>query len=834
MKTLNKILAFGLLAVMGIAASSCKKPVVTPEEEVKITLSVDVKEIVADGKAAATFKVVTDKNEDVTGEAVIKCTEDKSTVKGAKFTTAAAGTYTFEATYGKATSNTVKVTAKAVETPVDPVDPVEPEKPTQPQGENKWVTTDVRTPVKFADEGVYYGTSTSTGIEVTNTGTNYLTFKCYPGEEVLSYRVMCYPLSWIYNQLCEKLNQENKETLTVEDAEEVLLQYMTYFDYSEGVLAGRLFNGTSASLGESFPAFEIDWFNMDHQVPWQIQPDADYLLVTLSSFDEECTNPDSFADLAVCRFTVPERQLVGDPQVIIDVNASFSSYTVTYSANADCKYMYFLSNDAAQLDQYINLYGDKMYRDFLRHYGSMVPLDEPYVSNTNVQEILPDVTYAATAVALDANGSPAKVINRKDFTLKEKPAEEDRTLGTAKITNIRTASGLSAFHVEMDKYTYCIYQANYTLAEANRYMNDASDAERTALVNKLALEGWGHANVNFKFDSETNQITGEGYVDKEGGYWMDLKPETEYAILYITRNAFGDLSELQMSEPYKTKKLVRDQPKVYDPTFKFSLTAPSVTSLKYSFEYDPDVVAQFYFGCYYPIMEGMEDGYGEYGYPNEGSDRNTWMYWMFDFRDPNYGLPWPNAWATVGVKEGREETTLAGMEPGSTYKYACVYETWDGYVSEIIYQEATTAQVHFGADPQLQTTFSKDEHGTFHFSFTGNKDVGEIKYVGASTTNNASLFALEDLLLNDGVFYSEDDFRKMARRQLVDIGLTAKGNSTGMDVTAANLEGEDIYIVAAMGVGEKDGNPAYSAVEYYVWTKTSGVFKSLHDYVTKQ
>ncbi len=823
MKTINKFLTLGLLAIWGSAMVSCVKPVETDEIKT-ITLKVDKAEIVADGKDAAVFTATSDKNEDITAKVVITA-DGGSVVENAKFSVAEAGTYIFTATLGDVKSNEVKVVAKAKDSGEEPGPGTE--EPGQPQGENNWVTTDVKTPVKYA-EGIYYGTSTSTGMEITGVGTNYLTFKCYPGEEVQSYRVMCYPLAWVYNQLCNQLNIEGKEELTIEDAENVLMQYMTYFDYSEGVLAGRLFNGSSESLGDSFSEFEIDWFNMDHQVPWQLQPDADYLLVTLSSFDDTCANPETYADMAVCHFRVPEAELVGDPQVIIDVDASYSGYTITYTANADCKFMYFLSNDAEQLDQYINLYGDKMYRDFLRHYGSLVDMSEPYVSTTNVQEILPDVIYAATAIALDVNGTPAKVINRTDFTLKEKPAEEDRTIGTAKITMGKISSGIARFTVEMDKYTYCVYQSNYSLAEANYYMNEATAAEKEAVVNRLAYDGWGHSNKNFKFDKETNTVTGEAGIDANA-YWSALTPETEYAILYITRNAFGDLSELQMSEPYKTKKLVRDQPANYDPTFKFNLTAPTVTSLEYSFEFDPEVVAQYYFGCYYPAMEGAGEMVTDYPYPNEQSGREAWMYWMFDFRDPNYSLPWPNAWSTVGSK-GKDGLTLAGMEPGTTYKYALVYETWDGYVSEVIYSEATTAEVNYGPAPALESVMNVDSKGTYMFTFKGNGDVGEIKYAAASSTNNGNSFAL-DYLLRKSNMYTEDDYLKIARAQLVDIGLTAKGNGSNMDVAPANLAEQEIYIVAAVGVGENEGNPAYSNVEYYVWTKDSNKFQTLHEYL---
>ncbi len=827
MKFFDKILKAGLMLVVGCVAVACgdSEEVDNPVNKVtSIELKASATTITADGVSEVVFTVKGNDESTLTNESVITCTTDQSVVRGAKFTTETAGSYTFVATYNGLTSNEVNITATEVEGP-------EP-----PKGENTWVTTDVKTPIKYA-EGQYFGTSTSVGIEVVRLGVNQLRFICTPGEEVKSYRVQYYSVSWLYNQLLEKMKQEGKSELTTADADEVLRTFMLNFDYE--YLCGELMTSADDSLGENFGYYEFDWTAMDHMMPWPIQSDADYLIVTLASFDEECTNPDNMADMAVCHVHTPEVELVGDPQVIIDVTPSYSSYKVTYTPNADCKYMYFLSNEAAQLDEYIDIYGDKMYRDFLRHYGGRVELDEPYYMKTNATTILPDLMYAATAIALDVNGNPAKTINRKDFTLTEKPAE--RALGEATVTNIFAGAAIMKFDIEMDANTYCIYQNIYKKKDAEAYMAlDDEDPVKKAFIQKLSLEGWGRENQNYRFDKEANLPCGSGYVS-EDEKWMDLQSETEYAILYITQNGYGDLSLLKMSEPFITKKLIRDHPEMTKGVdFKFTLSAVGVQALKYEFEYDTDQVAQFYFGDYEPVFDDEKGGYTDingthWQWPTPGVNRDVWLYWLLDYRDPDFGIPWSNAWSTPGTN-GYSELTLPGMTPGTTYKYACVFETWDGYVSDVIFAEATTEALTFGPNPEVTAELVTSEDGqSFVLKLTGNDDVGGMRYMSLDTSDGTSAQQLYlNYLLKKTPAITLDDYIAAARKSLVGVGFGTPGNSLVKSFTKASLDTADLTVFLCMGFGRnEDGSDAYSDLIYLVYTKDTGTFRTIEEYLAE-
>ncbi len=256
----------------------------------------------------------------------------------------------------------------------------------------------------------------------------------------------------------------------------------------------------------------------------------------------------------------------------------------------------------------------------------------------------------------------------------------------AEIVNVRAAASIVKFDVKMNKNVKYVFYDIYSLADANRYMKEATEEEKNRIRADLLDGGWAAVNANFSWNTDTGTATGEAYT-KEDEDWDSLNPESDYAILYITRDGSNNISGLQMSPSFTTKRLVRDQPSDYDPKFKFGFADPTETSFRFECEFDSETVARYYFQYYTPVPDGAEGGYEGWEYPDEASDRDTWMYWMFDRYD-GYG-GWPNAWSTVGL-DGQDSFTFNYMVPGTTYKFACVYETWDGYVSEVLFEEVTT------------------------------------------------------------------------------------------------------------------------------------------------
>lgn len=107
-----KYFSFLFLATASMFAS-CNPPVEEEPKEDGVFLTADRKEITADGVDKALF-TVTYQNKDVTGEAQIVNVESGEIVTNAEFTTSAAATYKFKATYDGKDSPEITVTALAV------------------------------------------------------------------------------------------------------------------------------------------------------------------------------------------------------------------------------------------------------------------------------------------------------------------------------------------------------------------------------------------------------------------------------------------------------------------------------------------------------------------------------------------------------------------------------------------------------------------------------------------------------------------------------------------------------------------------------------------------
>ncbi len=810
MKAAAKI--FGILFWAVAALISCE-----PEIKVtSITIEVSKASIADDGVDATTFKVRTNTGEDVTSQAIIINIDENTVVRGGKFSSDVSGIYVFSASYNGMKSDEVGVRVGSGFADGD--------------GETEWVITNVKTPVRYA-EGRHYGSSTATAIDVTRaeSGPNgaVLQFTCIPGEEVKSYRVQVYPLAWVYNQLLELMKGEGKEELTVADANDALRELITNQNYE--VIAGQVMN--KQTLGSSWYSTDFDWLNTSFEKGWSIQADADYLIVTLSSFEETCSIEDSYASLAVCHFSTAKVTPDGNPSVGITYDAGFSSYSVTYTPNTDCKYLYYFSHSTSDIDEYIGVYGTKMFRDYIRHNADPVAADEPLTITTTASDIL-KMENTAVVIALDRYGIPVDDMERVDFSLLTKPA--DRELGSAFIGDFVAGSAIAKFKVEMDKNTFAVYQGIYTREEAEVYMN-ADLGTQENLIYLLRTQGWGHENHNFKFDRTGVLDESAPDVDDQA-FWNELAPDTEYAILYVALNGYGDLSRLAMSEPFRTKPQVRalSQTAVYDPTFKFKLESLGVNGLRCSFNFDPEVVAQVFFGMYDPArdFEGIKEGFT---YPNASSNRDTWMYWLLDYREPDYGYPWADNWGTADTRGGTMDASIYDLEPGTHYKYMCVYETWDGYISDIIPAEVTLQNISWGPAPKITMTVeeSTDQYmgDVYLFEMLGNADVGEIMYIGAAGGDENSISLALSTLLDNPDKYTEDQYCDLARSCIISLGINAPGNLTNRKVAKSELEGADIYVVAAIGKGKSGDDFVWSDVEYYVWTKEIGKFQTLAEYL---
>ena len=114
---------FSIFAVVALALgfTACDNTEPTPDnKEYTVELSADKSEILADGEDAVTFSIKVDGKSASEGVQLI-CLNDNSVLEGTTFKTATAGEYSFKAAYKGFTSDSVTITATAVEVPVPSV-----------------------------------------------------------------------------------------------------------------------------------------------------------------------------------------------------------------------------------------------------------------------------------------------------------------------------------------------------------------------------------------------------------------------------------------------------------------------------------------------------------------------------------------------------------------------------------------------------------------------------------------------------------------------------------------------------------------------------------------
>ena len=113
---------FNIFAIIALAFGfvACEGNETTENKEYNVELSADKSSIMADGEEQATFTVKVDGA--VAEDAQIICLNDNSIVEGTTFKTAVAGEYSFKAAYKGFTSETVTITAVAVEAPIPVVE----------------------------------------------------------------------------------------------------------------------------------------------------------------------------------------------------------------------------------------------------------------------------------------------------------------------------------------------------------------------------------------------------------------------------------------------------------------------------------------------------------------------------------------------------------------------------------------------------------------------------------------------------------------------------------------------------------------------------------------
>lgn len=669
-------------------------------------------------------------------------------------------------------------------------------------------------------EGGFKAAGNGVSIELTSLEPDNIVFDLVPGSAVKSYRVEVYPKVMIYNLLLNEGCLE-AETAVCEDKIIQLIRNST----SAG---SHVF---SASSSDDFAQKEFDWANSEYS-SGPILSDCEYFIMVLACYDTEGANP---ASLCIAHVTTPEVELAGDPQIDVEVETGFRGFIVRYAPNEDCKYFYHWIWSTEEIAEFIDIFGEKMMRDFCRSTVSQ-PNDVSVPENLFLMrtfDLTDDLIRENTVIAVpvDKNGTPSQEIVRHDFVLPEVPEGEYTPVARIKAGS-RIGATLAYIDVEMEKSCVSSFFRLYT-AEKAELIRNLSAEEKSAEAVSIANEGWGVANKRFSYNQETGELTGSSFKATESQ--VELQPDTEYVILYVAKNQFGELSELCFSEPFRTKALVRDNPDACLADVNLTFSDISRWGFKFNFTYDYETTVCYRFQLVYPYDEDDpttdedDDFIRPPHYINDADDREKWMEFFYDtYQDGPAGpVPVVNMWEAE--PSDRDSYSMFGYESGVTYVYAVCAEDINGVAGPVKFVEVTTTAPNPGPNPtvDIQSLSFDSKSNQISGRFVVNEDAKLLKYFSV-TSADASLYsacALHDLVNSSRRDY--DTYMTLWESQLIQLGLSSNAEAVPFSASASPASSTPV-LVAAVAIGEEDGVDVYSPVAAKIWY--NGEFKELSDF----
>lgn len=638
-----------------------------------------------------------------------------------------------------------------------------------------------------------------------------IVFELKPGSSVKSYRMEVYPKALLYNEL---LNRGLVDA-PADDCEDAVADLLSSATSGTSV---HLFNGET----EDFAAKEFDWENSMYNNA-TILSDCDYMIMVLPFYDEDGQVP---APVCISEVTTKLRLPVGDPQMEIESVVGHTEFVVKYHPNEDCRYFYHWIWSTEEIGEYIDLFGERMMRDFCRVAGG--PYDATDEAALAVKRTT-DMRYnTAVAVAVDENLTPSAVLVREDFVLLDKPESGSFEPEVEISAGQRISATMACISVDMKKSSeHCHYRL-YKSEEADRLMN-ATDEEKEAEAQNLAVDGWYVFNPNFGYDHDSQQLTGAGFKTDEQ-VQFDLEPDTEYVIAYVGKNRFGELSPLKFSTPFRTKPMVRDNPAACEADVALTFTEISRWGVKYNFTYDFSKTMGFRFQIVWPFdpddpTTDEDDAFVRPPHLENGQldfeNREAWLYFLIDayVEGPAGKRPVANLWeAEPG---GFESLADFGYESGTEYIIAYCAEDVNGVMGPVNFVSFTTTEPNPGPNPRVSfEDFVYDPaSGALIGTIVANEDSKMLRYfvVDSNSGDIYNSCGLPYLTMPNGR-YTYDNYMSMWKLHLIESGLSTSSEKASI-MEYVDPTSDNPVLIAALSIGEDNQEDVYSPVESMIFYK---------------
>ena len=598
------------------------------------------------------------------------------------------------------------------------------------EGPEAIMRPDLITAVNYVPDKVEGGEE-GVSVYVVGKETNNFKFVVRPGAMVQSYRLDVYPLCRLYNSLYEAARSQGLKFPLSQKTVETLIRGFIFDASGAGAYT------FSTNNMEDFLSHEFDWMNTPYAQA-KVVPDCEYVVAVVGCFDTEGAEQ---GDLSLCYIRTPYEELIGNPEVAIDVNAGYTRGLLRYSAaNDDVKYYYQWCSDEKDLQPYIDAYGDKLYIDFMRNAiyeptDINAPVDangiDPHMHTINFgMNADPSWNYMATAIGLDANHTPSKEFQSLIFHPEARP--EDAEPADVEITVDENTIAATLFWVDCFMPAGCgnAYMALIEAEEAATIMAYNEDQMAAYALEIQALTAgscWGFTNWNYQ--------NGGSYRAKES---LTIgKPDTEYYIAYTGMNQYMQLSPVKFVGPFRTKALEVNAPEQSEEDALLTLTPKDANKLTLDFTYSFEKTAAIHFQYIYGFGDKivMEDGsiqwvaYDQDGniafvYPTEQSSREELLSHI-------YYDPYSNRWST---ERGGHMSWTDVLQPESKFGIAYVAEDWNGVFGEVKFVYAETGKLQGGNNPVAAIDGKFDENGNPYFLVHQVQDCYGVYYLSGDSS----------------------------------------------------------------------------------------------------
>ena len=658
------------------------------------------------------------------------------------------------------------------------------------------------------------GSEVGVTIEVTKVEDKNFVFELRPGAMVQSFKMDVYPMAQLYNNL---LNDKAFGNLTSSDSWEINERIRTYL-FNESGSGGYAFSINDFDNPEDFLQIEYDWMNTAYAAASAIAvPDCGYLIAVVASVDPEISSV-SQEELTLCYVQTTSQPLIGDPQCEIEVNTGYTAFGVQHHLNADAAAVYYFGYLTSEIDAYIDAFGDNMFRDFMRtRVSSPSYPNDPnnpeslYYSVSYGEEADASIMSTTCAVAVDANLTPQQGYSRRDFHLKEMPEEQPEAKTGFTIPEDRIGAHYAEFKIDFDKDAKTVYYLFYNQQQVAEF-NAMTDKQKRQLMRDIAnTDGYGCNNPNFLWDADKEEAVGTaGSVYVEGVLeCLGFQPGETYQIIYTSRNGFGTLTPLELSEPFTMDELNLSSPDQCKVDLKFYLDNPTRTSFRSNIEFDPATVSVI-------RLQYMTPDFN----PGFWTDA-SWDQWIDYIYHPNKYYDESNPYAPVinlwpTVSSGVDRFTWTGMDPETDYTIFLCAEDFDGNVSQMYFQTIRTADIQVGPDPTVKMELKPSTREPYDWTVTYTIDHDVEYYLYCMTSGTADLSAkipgLTQADLNN-IAESKISYETWVNGIYEWVAGGFENNGGGMRTqgnTSQDWEGNGTVIAACIAVGrDKSGEPVH-------------------------